>query len=191
MSRVLFISARCDHSKKVLIGFKQNPFLSDLFEIVNIDTTPFPNYIQSVPSISISGKVIKGDTVFEYLGKLVEGKKEQEMREQNNQLENKDQGVCRINDDGELEGFCGSGHSDYALITDENDDYTKRTYVNNTNYDYINGNDENIHQQVKKMEEYDHKADSRRNEFDNNLEKLQSETSKLTQGNSMQGARMM
>ena len=38
--RVLFISGRCPHSKKVLIGIQQYPFLKPLFKIVNIDTQP-------------------------------------------------------------------------------------------------------------------------------------------------------
>ena len=187
MSRVLFISARCDHSKKILIGIKQTPFLGELFEIVNIDTTPFPNYIQSVPSISISGRVIPRDTVFEYFGKLVEGKKAQDMREQTNQLEKKDEGVCRINEDGELEGYCGSSGADFSMITEENDDYTKKTYINHTNYDYLDGDDSTIHQQVKHMEKCDNHIDSKRQQFDSELERLQRSRGEMMQGNPMQG----
>ena len=101
-NRVLFISGRCPHSKKILLGIKQHIFLNELFKIVNIDTQPFPNYIKSVPCILINNKVISGNSVFEYFGKLVEGKKEQEQRQQNNELNESDQGQCRINEDGEL-----------------------------------------------------------------------------------------
>ena len=76
--RVLFVSGRCEHSKKILIGIQQHAFLKPLFKVVNIDTQPYPNYVKSVPSILINSQVITGQTVFEYFGKLVEGKKAQE-----------------------------------------------------------------------------------------------------------------
>ena len=64
--RVLFISGRCEHSKKILIGIQQHPFLKSLFKVVNIDTQPYPNYEKSVPSILIHNQVITGEKVFEY-----------------------------------------------------------------------------------------------------------------------------
>ena len=75
--RVLFISGRCEHCKKILIGIQQHPFLKPLFKVVNVDTQPYPNYVKSVPSILINSQVISGQNVFEYFGKLVEGKKAQ------------------------------------------------------------------------------------------------------------------
>ena len=42
--KVLFISPRCSHCKKVLIGMQKYPFMKGLFEIVNIDTTPYPGF---------------------------------------------------------------------------------------------------------------------------------------------------
>ena len=126
--KVLFISSRCQYSKKVLIGIQQYDFMRNLFNIVNIDKQPFPNYIQNVPSLLINGQVISGDTLFEYLGKIVEEKKQHDLRLKNNQLEKKDQGQCKINDDGELEGWCSSGSSiEFSTITEDNDDYTKKT----------------------------------------------------------------
>ena len=101
--RVLFISGRCEHSKKILIGIQQYSFLKSLFKVVNIDTQPYPNYVKSVPSILIHNQVVTGEKVFEYFGKLVEGKKAQEQRVENNQTNDSDQGQCRINEDGELE----------------------------------------------------------------------------------------
>jgi len=127
--RVLFISGRCDHSKKVLIGISQYEFLKPLFKIINIDTQPYPNYVKTVPSLLINGQVISGQTVFEYLGKLVEGKKEQEQRSSENSLKESDQGQCSINQEGELEGWCGSGSDvGFSMITEDNDDYTKKIY---------------------------------------------------------------
>ena len=66
--RVLFVSGRCEHSKKILLGIQQHSFLKSLFKVVNIDTQPYPNYVKSVPSILINNQVITGETVFEYFG---------------------------------------------------------------------------------------------------------------------------
>ena len=54
MSRILFISGRCPHSKQILMGIHQNHFLKSLFKIVNIDSEPFPNNIEIIPSMIIN-----------------------------------------------------------------------------------------------------------------------------------------
>ena len=94
--RVLFVSGRCPHSKKVLIGIQQYPFLKPLFKVVNIDAQPYPNYVKSIPAILINNQVITGQTVFEYFGKLVEGKEAQEARAKQGQQTESDQGQYRF-----------------------------------------------------------------------------------------------
>jgi len=181
--RVLFISGRCEHCKKILIGIQQHSFLKPLFNVINVDTQPYPNYVKSVPSILINNQVISGQTVFEYFGKLVEGKKAQEQRVQNNQTNESDQGQCRINEDGELEGYCGSGLGgsgiEFSMISEENDDYTKRTYKIESSYDFLEGASDDIHSQVKSMEAQDSQLSEKRKSFDNDLERMQRERGEL------------
>ena len=146
---------------------------------MNIDTQPYPNYVKSVPSILINNQVITGETVFEYFGKLVEGKKSQEERVEQDSTNESDQGQCKINEDGELEGWCGgsglgSGGVEYSMITEENDDYTKKNYKMETNYDLLDGSDD-IQGQVKSMEGQDAKISDKRKSFDNDLERMQQE----------------
>lgn len=181
--RVLFISGRCEHCKKILIGIQQHSFLKPLFNVVNVDTQPYPNYVKSVPSILINNQVISGQTVFEYFGKLVEGKKAQEQRVENNQTNSSDQGQCRINEEGELEGYCGSGLGgsgiEFSMISEENDDYTKRTYKIESSYDFLEGASDDIHSQVKSMEAQDSQLSEKRKSFDNDLERMQRERGEL------------
>lgn len=181
--RVLFISGRCDHCKKILIGFQQHTFLKSLFKVVNIDKQAFPNYIKSIPSILINGQVIKGDTVFEYFGKLVEGKNQQEQRRNEGNSTENDQGQCRINEEGELEGWCGNdtGGIGFAMITEENDDYTRKTYKIESNYDMLVGGDVSIKDQVQNMEQGDTMIASKKKEFDSDLERMQQERGLLMQ----------
>jgi hypothetical protein len=182
--RVLFISGRCEHCKKILVGIQQHSFLKPLFNVVNVDTQPYPNYVKTVPSILINNQVISGQTVFEYFGKLVEGKKAQEGRVENNQTNESDQGQCRINEEGELEGYCGSsglGGSgvEFSMITEENDDYTKRTYKMESAYDFLEGASDDIHGQVKSMEAQDSQLSEKRKGFDNDLERMQRERGEM------------
>ena len=182
--RVLFVSGRCEHCKKILIGIQQHSFLKPLFRVINVDTQPYPNYVKSVPSILINNQVISGQTVFEYFGKLVEGKKAQEQRVENNQTNSSDQGQCRINEEGELEGYCGGsglGGSgiEFSMISEENDDYTKRTYKIESSYDFLEGASDDIHGQVKSMEAQDSQLSEKRKSFDNDLERMQRERGEM------------
>ena len=182
--RVLFVSGRCEHCKKILVGIQQHSFLKPLFRVINVDTQPYPNYVKTVPSILINNQVISGQTVFEYFGKLVEGKKAQEGRVENNQTNESDQGQCRINEEGELEGYCGSsglGGSgvEFSMITEENDDYTKKTYKIESSYDFLEGASDDIHSQVKSMEAQDSQLSEKRKGFDNDLERMQRERGEM------------
>jgi hypothetical protein len=182
--RVLFVSGRCEHSKKVLIGIQQHAFLKPLFKVVNIDTQPYPNYVKSVPSILINNQVITGQTVFEYFGKLVEGKKAQEQRVEENQTNSSDQGQCKINEDGELEGWCGSsdlGGSgvEYSIISEDNDDYTKRTYKMESSYDFLEGASGDIHKEVKSMEQQDAQISEKQKSFDGDLERMMTQRGEM------------
>jgi len=179
-NRVLFISGRCPHSKKILLGIKQHIFLNELFKIVNIDVQPFPNYIKTVPCILINNKVISGESVFEYYGKLVEGKKEQEQRQQNNKLNESDQGQCRVNEDGELEGYCGM--DGFSIISSENDDYTKKTFKSHNYYDMLEGSSSDIYEQVKHMEENDNQLSQKNKGFEQDLERMQRERGEIQMG---------
>ena len=182
-NRVLFISGRCPHSKKILLGIHQHSFLKDIFQIVNIDVHSYPNYIKTVPCILINNQVVAGERVFEYLGKIVESKRSQEEREQEGKLQEKDQGVCKINEDGELEGYCGDSGVGigFSTITEDNDDYKKKRYTMETNMDFLDGSDNSntVYQQLKKMEASDDQLNQKRKGFDSDYEKLQSERGEL------------
>jgi len=180
--RVLFISGRCEHSKKLLLGIAQYEFLKPLFKVVNIDIQSFPDYIKTVPCLLINGQVITGTTVFEYLGKLVEGKKEQGVPD--SPTEGQDQGQCRVNSEGELEGWCASGGSmEFSLITEENDDYTNKTHKIDTNLSFLEGvTESSLHGQVQEMEAHDTNLTQKRQQMDNDYERLQRERGEVGNG---------
>jgi len=65
------------------------------------------------------------------------------------------------------------------MITEENDDYTKRTYKIESNYDFLEGASDNIHKQVKSMETQDNQLSEKRKAFDSDLERMQRERGEL------------
>jgi len=189
-NRVMFISGRCPHSKQVLLGIHQHVFLKDIFQIINIDTHPYPNYIKTVPCILVNNQVVTGTRVFEYLGKIVEAKMAQEERESVNQLKESDQGVCRINEEGQLEGYCGDiGSIGFSTITEDNDDFTKKRHGMETNYDFLEGSSASntVYEQAKQMEANDDKLSQKRKNFDSDYERLQSERGELMRGQGAMG----
>jgi hypothetical protein len=71
-TRVIYISRNCPHSKKLLIGVHKYEFLRPQFQIVDVGTQKYPDYIQSVPTLVVDQNMIKGEDVFGYLNHMVE-----------------------------------------------------------------------------------------------------------------------
>jgi hypothetical protein len=191
-NRVLFISGRCPHSKKILLGVNEYPFLKDLFKIVNVDTQSFPNYIKTVPAILINNQVVTGEKVFTYFGKLVESKVQQEQREKSDSLQNKDEGQCRINEDGLLEGYCGNGMDlEYSMISEKDDDCSKSLHKIEETVSFLDGvnGQDTIQEQVKTMEQSDNQLSGKRQQFDSDLERMQQERGEINPGGGAMGGR--
>jgi len=191
-NRVLFISGRCPHSKKVLLGIHQHTFLKDIFKIVNIDVHPYPNYIKTVPCILINNQVVSGTRVFEYFGKIVASKMAQEEREKEDTMTEQDQGVCQVSEDGLLEGYCGGGSMGDimgASISEENDDFTNKRHSAETNFDFLEGSDNSnaVYQDLKQMESSDDQLNDKRKGFDSDYERMQAERGELMKGQGSQG----
>ena len=182
--KVLFISPRCSHCKKILIGIQQYPFMKDLFEIVNIDTTPYPNYVKTVPSLLANSQIITGENVFQYLGKLVEGKESQDKRQENDTLTPDDEGQCRINSEGDLEGWCGGDVGiNYSMITEDNDDYTKKNYKIQNSLSFLEGSsDSTLQYQIKNMENSEQQVSQKSQQFDDDYKRLQEERGNIGGG---------
>jgi hypothetical protein len=130
-----------------------------------------------VPSIDINGQLILGQTVFEYLGKLVEGKNNTPINTNNNSnmsysVNSNSNEQCTVNEDGELEGYCCDGLS-CSMITDKDDNNTTNFHQFHLSYDTLDDNNNDIHQQVADMEKNDTELNSKHSGFDSDLEKLQ------------------
>ena len=51
-----------------------------------------------------------------------------------------------------------------------------------TNYDYLDGSPDSIHQQVQEMEKNDQQINQKNKQFDNDLERMQRERGEIQQG---------
>jgi hypothetical protein len=63
---IIYISKRCQHSKKLLITIYKNPSLKSMFKIVAVENTPPPPFIKSVPTLldGSNNRLISGNDLF-------------------------------------------------------------------------------------------------------------------------------
>ena len=71
---------------------------------------------------------------------------------------------------------------DCSMITEENDDYTKKTYKIDTNFEFLDGQSDNIQSQVKQMEIKDTELSQKRQQFDSDFERLQKKRGEIGNG---------
>ena len=57
-NRIIYISRNCPHCKKLLIGIHKYDFLKSQFQIVDVSTQRYPDYIDTVPTLVIEQKMI-------------------------------------------------------------------------------------------------------------------------------------
>ena len=70
--RIIYISRACPHCKKLLIGLHRYEFLKNQFQIIDVQTQQYPDYIETVPTLVANQQMIKNDDVFGYMNNLVE-----------------------------------------------------------------------------------------------------------------------
>ena len=70
--RIIYISRSCPHCKKLLIGLHRYEFLKNQFQIIDIQTQQYPDYIETVPTLVANQQMVKNDDVFGYMNNLVE-----------------------------------------------------------------------------------------------------------------------
>ena len=65
--RKIFISKRCDHSIRLIVGLSKHDLLK-YFDVINIDTTNnVPPFVRSVPTLFHNGKIVAGQELFDYM----------------------------------------------------------------------------------------------------------------------------
>ena len=82
--------------------------------------------------------------------------------------------------------------SDFSTITEDNDDYTKKRYGMETNYDFLEGQKDSnaVYQQLKQMEASDDQLSEKRKNFDSDYERMQAERGELMGGGQQGGGPM-
>ena len=71
-NRTIYISRSCPHCRKLLVGIHKYDFLKSQFQIIDVSTQRYPDYIDTVPTLVIEQKMIKNDDVFGYMNNMVE-----------------------------------------------------------------------------------------------------------------------
>ena len=70
MSETIYISRRCEHCHELLVKLHKNREILK-FPVVDIDTNPYPNIIQSVPCMVVDGQVLPGVELFKFIDYLL------------------------------------------------------------------------------------------------------------------------
>lgn len=73
MSNIIYISKKCQHSKKLLIMIYKNPMLKQMFRIVCVENGPIPPFIKNVPTLfnETNNSIISGNDLFNLIGTYV------------------------------------------------------------------------------------------------------------------------
>lgn len=110
--RKIFISKRCDHSIRLVVGLSKHDLLK-YFDIVNIDTMGSPPpFVKTVPTLFHNGKIVSGENLFDYMNDFAK-----KIMSVNDTKEDK-------NDD-ELEAWCPEGGCSigFSEISEANDNF--------------------------------------------------------------------
>lgn len=162
MSETIYISRRCEHCHELLVKLHKNREILK-FPVVDIDTNPYPNIIQSVPCMVVDGQVLPGVELFKFIDYLLKQNSNEPDNEfvnrndnsQTNQRPHPQQGQMQQqqqqhqqqpqqgqggppndnNEDDELDGFCIGGMCDLGFSMLEE---TSNGNINQDNYEYLN-----------------------------------------------------
>jgi hypothetical protein len=141
MNRTLYISRECIHCKKLLLGIHKYDFLKPMFNFIDVNSNPYPDYIKSVPTLVIDQNIIRGDDVFDYLNKIVGEllKQGQQGQQQGQQGQQQPANLSSNNvEDNSIIGWCVDDSCMFSELSDSNDDCANQCRkINDIKYSYI------------------------------------------------------
>ena len=113
--RKIFISKRCDHCIRLIVGLSKHDLLK-YFDVVNIDTVNnIPPFVRAVPTLFHNGQIISGDHLFDYMNEFAKKIMTVNDKQKNN--------------DDELEAWCPHGGCSIGFSEiSENDDNFKDSF---------------------------------------------------------------
>ena len=109
--RKIFISKRCDHCIRLIVGLSKHDLLK-YFDVINIDiANNIPPFVTSVPTLFHNGKIVSGESLFNYMNDFA--KKIMTVNEK------------KENNDDELEAWCPDGGCSigFSEITETDDNF--------------------------------------------------------------------
>lgn len=115
--RKIFISKRCSHSTRLLVGLSQHDLLK-YFDIINIDVqNQIPPFVKSVPTLFHNGQIVAGQPLFDYMNEFAK-----KIMTANEKKESKE--------DDEFEGWCPEGGCSigFSEISEKDDNFKDSFY---------------------------------------------------------------
>jgi hypothetical protein len=189
----IYISSYCEHCKDLLIGIQKYEFISNKFNIINIDNGQYPDFIQTVPSMVLNGQLLTGQAIFRYFSEVVDAYLQQQSQTQEHVSEKREDilGTSepkKVSINGEeiidYEGWCSDGEClGYSTITEDNDDFTKGMHSFSNSVSFLDSSDSgDLPQQpnrvpLSKDEQY--KKSDKQKEFDSDYERMMASRNSL------------
>ena len=143
MEENIYISKRCKHCHELLILLHKNKNILK-FNVVDVDSNPYPNSIDSVPCMIIEDKILGGIELFKFLQYLIsenstdtDTNTEQKNGEVNNDIprsiettlsEETKSGNLNNSSDGDLQGFCFGNDSCLIFSSFDDNSYTMANF---------------------------------------------------------------
>ena len=156
----LYISKKCMDCNKLLVELNEEG-LSGIFNIILIDSNPYPNVIKSVPAIINDGNLYQGQSVITFINQL--------LSQFNNKSTNKkvDRPEKKEEEKRDELGCYGGSCLDFSSFSDEKiNDYNTYGLINDDN------NPPNIKLEEGKME---NPKQEKQKTFDDDYNRMMSE----------------
>lgn len=71
MSKIIYISRKCEHCHELLILLHKNRDILN-FPVVDVHSKPYPKIVTSVPCMVVDGQILPGEELFKFLSYLLE-----------------------------------------------------------------------------------------------------------------------
>jgi hypothetical protein len=183
----IYISPNCEYCRDLLLGIHRYDFLSDKFNVINIENERYPEYIQTVPSLVTNGQLLSGQSIFKHFSDIVDAYIAQNgQNEQNSQRNDGVMGIEEpkkqeelIDKESNFEAWCPSGGClEYSMIREDNDNFTDGVHGFNSNITYIDENTSETPQQsesrVPLSTDDTYKKNDKLKQFDSDYEQMMS-----------------
>lgn len=154
----IYISRRCQNCQELLILIHQQKGLHQRFSIIDIDTNPYPNYLQVVPTMVHEDSLINGQELFKYIHILIDKLQERVSPPLENNPQTVQSNTVDVKPEekekkDEILGFCMDGSCSLDFSSLEDDEYIDNRDIYENLEGEIQTNPESLRENVSEKKQ--------------------------------------